>query len=232
MLYVCLCSCDEMDVVENKEFSNMQSETQSEKNTTAFSEETANQKEYNNKNFTPELLHDPKGLNNRIFYVYGLAPRASDSEMDQFMSWEFVASEDKKHNEWIETQIFTSLFRYGEWCLRAGYYKETGQWGIMDFYYHGLYTAYVGMGQSIGTTITYSSGDYWLVTPDAFGIPNDHRVEITSFDESKQTVTLTFTSPEGESTEVYINYEKRCRCDEDGTPLLDEDGNTFLYQFD
>ena len=38
MLYVCLCSCDEMDVVENKEFSNMQSETQSEKNTTAFSE--------------------------------------------------------------------------------------------------------------------------------------------------------------------------------------------------
>ena len=73
----------------------MQSETQSEKNTTAFSEETANQKEYNNKNFTPELLHDPKGLNNRIFYVYGLAPRTSDSEMDQFMSWEFVASEDK-----------------------------------------------------------------------------------------------------------------------------------------
>ena len=88
------------------------------------------------------------------------------------------------------------------------------------------------MGQSIGATITYNSGDYRLVTPDAFGIPNDHTVEISIFDESKQTITRTFTSPEGETTEVYINYEKRCRCNEDGVPLLDEDGNTFLYRFD
>ena len=196
-------------------------------NDTTDAEETDSENKY-----TPDLLHNKAGFNNSYFYVYSLRPRAYDDELSDCISWDFVASEDKEHNEWIETQTFTSLFRYREKCIRAGYVKETGQWGIMDFYYHGLYTAYVGMGQSIGTTITYSSGDYWLVTPDAFGIPNDHRVEITSFDESKQTVTLTFTSPEGESTEVYINYEKRCRCDEDGTPLLDEDGNTFLYQFD
>lgn len=156
----------------------------------------------------------------------------SDTEIDQFMSWEFVSGEDKQHNAWIETQTFTSLFRYKGKCIRTGYVNETGQWGVTFFYYHGLYTEYVGMGQSWGTTITYPQDETRLVAPNAFGISNDHTVEITSFDESKQTVTLTFTSPEGETTEVYINYVKWCRCDENGTLLLDEDGNTFLYRYD
>ncbi len=194
--------------------------------------ETTERVEENKEKFTPDLLHNPDGFNNRYFYVYYPRSRAYDNEVSSHISWEFVAGEEKEHNEWIETQTFTSLFRYRDKCIRAGYVNETGQWGVTFFYYHGLYTEYIGMGQSLGTTITYPQDETWLVAPNAFGISNDHSVEITSFDETKQTVTLTFTSPEGETTEVYINYEKQCRCDENGTPLLNEDGNTFLYQFE
>jgi hypothetical protein len=181
---------------------------------------------------SPDLLHNKVGFNNHIFYVYHLAPRAYDSEHGQFMWWEFVAGEDERHNEWIETQTFTSLFRYGDKCIRAGYLNETGQWGVTFFNYHGLYTVYIGMGQSWGTTITYPQDETWLAAPNAFGVPNDHSVEITSFDETKKTVTLTFTSPEGETTEVYFNYEKQCRCDENGTTLWDKNGNSFLIQYE
>ena len=198
-------------------------------NDTTDAEETETDSE--NK-YTPDLLHNKVGFNNRYFYVYSLRPRAYDDEHSDCISWEYVAWEDGRHNEWIETQTFTSLFRYREKCIRAGYVKETGQWGVTFFYYHGLYTEYVGMGQSLGTTITYPQDETWLAAPNAFGIPNDHSVEITSFDEDKQTVTLTFTSPEGDTTEVYINYVQWYRCDENGTPLLNEDGNSFLYYFE
>ena len=181
---------------------------------------------------SPDLLHNKVGFNNRYFYVYSLRPRAYDDEVSDHISWEHVAWEDEKHNEWIETQTFTSLFRYGDKCIRAGYHNEKGQWGVTFFYYHGLYTEYIGMGQSWGTTITYPQDEAWLATPNAFGVPNDHSVEITSFDETKKTVTLTFTSPEGETTEVYINYVEWRRCDENGTLLLNEDGNTFFYQYE
>lgn len=232
MLYVCLCSCDEIDYFGGNEFSHVQNETQNEEITTDFSETIANQNEWNNENLSPELLRTPTGFNNQFFYVYHLAPRASDSENAQFMSWEFVSGEDKKHNEWIETQTFTSLFRYRDKCIRAGYVNETGQWGVTFFDYHGLYTEYVGAGQSLGTTITYPLDETWLIFPGAFGISNDHSVEITSFDEIKHTVTLTFVSPEGETTDVYINYLQWLRCDENGTLLTDVDGNPFLYRYD
>ena len=196
-------------------------------NDTTDAEETDSENKY-----TPDLLHNKVGFNNRYFYVYSLRSLAYDDELSDRISWEFVASEDKEHNEWIETQTFTSLFRYREKCIRAGYVNETGQWGVTFFYYSGLYTEYIGMGQSAGTTITYPQDETWLAAPNAFGIPNDHSVEITSFDEDKQTVTLTFTSPEGETTEVYINYVQWYRCDENGMPLLNEDGNTFLYYFE
>lgn len=200
--------------------------------TTEDTNEVTEQETVDQPRKKPELLHDADGFNNRYFYVYYPRPLAYDGEHGSRILWEFISGEGKKHNEWIETQTFTSLFRYGDKCIRAGYLNETGQWGVTFFYYHGLYTEYIGMGQSLGTTITYPQDETWLVAPNAFGVPNDHSVEITFFDETKQTVTLTFTSPEGETTEVYINYEKQCRCDENGTPLLNEDGNTFLYQFE
>ena len=232
MLYVCLCSCAGIDFLGGNEFSHVQNETQKEEITTDFSETTSHQSEWNNENISPELLQNSTGFYNHIFYVYHLAPRASDLENAQFMSWEFVSGEDEKHNEWIEMQTFTGLFRYGHDCIRTGYVNETGQWGVTFFNYHGLYTEYVGAGQSLGTTITYPQDEAWLIFPGAFGIPNDHSVEITSFDEIKHTVTLTFLSPEGESTDVYINYVQWLRCDENGTLLTDEDGHTFLYRYD
>ena len=207
-------------------------------NTQSIVQETENESDtteteiVNEPKGTPSLLHNKVGFSNRYFYVYYLNPLAYDEEHASNMAWEYVAGENEKHNEWIETQTFTSLFRYGGKCIRAGYLNETGQWGVTWFVHSGLYTAYVGMGQSIGTTITYPQDEAWLATPNAFGVPNDHSVEITSFDETKKTVTLTFTSPEGETTEVYINYVEWRRCDENGTLLLNEDGNTFFYQYE
>lgn len=176
-----------------------------------------------------------KKITNGIFYRYYTMSVAFDMEHDHCIPWNWISYEDEKHNEWIDTQTFNSLFTNGAWCLRTGYYNETGQWGVTRFINFGLASAgsgYHGMGQSGCYNIEYPDGDFWLVTPDAFGVPNDHSVEITSFDETKRTVTLTFTSPEGETTEVYVNYAEECRCDENGTPLLDENGHTFLYQFD
>lgn len=180
----------------------------------------------------PMLLRNLSASYNRYFYVYDLNARILDADLNGYMDWQYVAGPDEDHNAWIDTQVFTSLFRYGEWCIRTGYYKDTGIWTITIFYYRGLYTEYVGMGHSYGTTIVYDTDPPIAFTCRVFGGSDDCSVEITAFDESKHTLTLTFTSPEGETTNTYINYVERLRCDEYGIPLKDQNGSLFLYQFD
>ena len=181
---------------------------------------------------SPELLRDSKGLDNRMFYLYSTSGYAKDSEVSNFIEWDMVCSEDKEHNEWIDQQTFNSVFRNESWCIRTGYYRESGQWTVTIFTYYGFNQETFSVFHTSRDNLSYDMDPYQDFSPRYFGVPDDYSVEITSFDESKQTVTLIFTSPEGGTTEIYINYEKRCRCDEDGTPLLDENGNTFLYQFD
>ena len=181
---------------------------------------------------TPMLLRNLPESYYRYFYVYNLKARIFDADLNCYMDWYYVGSPDEEHNAWIDTQVFNSLFRYGEWCIRTGYYKDTGKWTITIFTYHGLYTQYIGMGHSYGTTITYDMDPHVDFPCSFFGGRDDCSVEITAFDESKHTITLTFTSPEGETTHAYINYVERLRCDENGTPLKDKNGYTFLYQFD
>ena len=167
-----------------------------------------------------------------MFYLYSTSGYAKDSEVSNFIEWDMVCSEDKEHNEWIDQQTFNSVFRNESWCIRTGYYRESGQWTVTIFTYYGFNQEMFSVFHTSRDNLSYDMDPYQDFSPKYFGVPDDYSVEITSFDESKQTVTLIFTSPEGGTTEIYINYEKRCRCDEDGTLLLDENGNTFLYQFD
>ena len=180
----------------------------------------------------PDLLRDSKGLDNRMFYIYRTSGYARDSEVSGIIRWDMVYAESEAHNEWIEEQTFNSVFRYDDWCIRTGYYKESGQWTVTFFEYNGFKQQMISIFQTIGETLSYYEDMEKAFIPQYFGVPNDYSVEITSFDETKQTVTLTFTSPEGETIEVYITYEKQCRCDENGTALLDKNGNNFLFQYE
>ena len=230
LLCIIMCGCN--GSISNNSSINTEEDTQS---ISIESEEPATSEDENQERATPQLLRS-ETIPNRIFYSYSIGNYICDQDVDYGIEWDWIlGAGDTKHNEWIDAQTFNSLFTNADWCIRTGYYNTSGQWGVTFFYHLSLSSLAISLhGQDPFSldNIIYPDGDYWLVKPDAFGVPNDHSVEITSFDETKKTVTLTFTSPEGETTEVYINYEKQCRCDENGTPLLNEDGNTFLYQFD
>lgn len=227
-VFVCSCSSTEADMDASQEKNTLEIETVAIATFESIFETT----DIEMPKETPHLLRLPEGLPGAMFYIYYPRDVMYSGYHGIIFPWNYVLGEDEAHNAWIDTQTFNSVFYYDDWCLRTGYYNESGQWGVTVFTMNGFEGTYIGCGSTAGQTFSYPDGDYWLVTPNAFGVPNDHSVEITSFDETKQTVTLTFTSPEGETTEVYINYEKQCRCDENGTPLLNENGNTFLYQFE
>ena len=231
-LLLCFFVCGCNGSISNNSSINTEEDTQS---ISIESEEPATSEDENQERATPQLLRS-ETIPNRIFYSYSIGNHIYDQDVDYYIEWDWIlGAGDTEHNEWIDAQTFNSLFTNADWCIRTGYYNTSGQWGVTFFYHLSLSSLAISLhGQDPFTlnNIRYPDGDYWLVSPDAFGVPNDHSVEITSFDETKKTVTLTFTSPEGETTEVYINYEKQCRCDENGTPLLNENGNTFLYQFE
>lgn len=202
-------------------------ETQDVETLAVMEQETAH-----NKREKPGLLCDDNGLNNSMFYQYITSGYARDSEVSHVIEWDVIYDDCEEHNKWIEEQTFNSVFRYDDWCIRTGFFKESGQWKVTFFTYHGFQREMTSIFHINHVNLTYDGDCDGVFSPTCFGVPNDHSAEITSFDETKKTVTLTFTSPEGETTEVYINYEKQCRCDENGTPLLNENGNTFLYQFE
>lgn len=184
-------------------------------------------KKANNLEERPDLIRG--WLNKRMFYVYWTSAYASDMENEQSIVWDFVCGEDTGHNEWIDQQEFNSLFRYRDWCIRTGYYPESGQWTVTFFTYFGFTEDRISTIFSSHENLTYALDPYMAMKPRFFGVPDDYSAEITSYDEDKHTVTLTFTSPEGETVDVYFNYVERCRCDENGTPLLNEYGEKFLY---